>query len=222
MKLYIISFLLGLGLSATLVHAKTSENKINDLLYEVRNNLPIEKDDCIKADATFCGEYIHKHFNDLCHSQCLMSKPEFLALDENRSIIYFSTVIGLGGSGGYQLMIFTLDINTKQVKKLALDFGPTEASLSPDGNYLALCGYDCSIIDTKTGKNVYIKDKASHQISSKEHVYTYMSDLKWIGENKFKFTESRHKDKFKDADIEIEKEFDLPSKKTRELSYKYN
>jgi hypothetical protein len=185
------------------------------------NQLPISESDCFEFEAQHCNEYEKgaKNFWGVCSSLCLLGGVRFVAFHEETGIIYLGSQIGTGWSKSWPAIIYSANIKTKEIKKLILDSGPFDATLSPSGDYLILAGDHILIVNTNTGEN-FSPSRKSH-IKSKDFVYVGYRNIRWLNNDTFQYETIEYTDKFSDkTDLIYEYTFDIRTRITKELGRK--
>jgi hypothetical protein len=199
--------------------------KLGQTLWTITGDqLPVTEHDCMKALALLCSEYdlYYKSLNPnprrpVCSANCILYGPEFLAFDEKLGVIYIGAQIGDGGSGGWTMLTFAVNLQTKKIKPLALEPGTVKASLSPSGTYLTLYGGSyLAVINTRNGEEFSILE---HPLT-RGNRFVGITDLKWLDNETIQYQKGEYTDKFagEAANVVTEKILDIRSRKTRNVS----
>lgn len=180
-----------------------TKDKEPGLLWQITSDgLPVKDKDCFEADTILCKDYSDPYLRSLCHGNCVIVGPEFLAFDELNQKIYFYAPLGTGGTGGGPCLLFVGDLSTKSLHKLAHTERPIfDALLSPTGQLLALGRRTdtVEILDTKTGKTIRTVDTG--EVSARKGGQFQMRPARWVSEDRLLVTEEEYRDKFSDQII---------------------
>ena len=141
--------------------------------------LPMNDEICLMADASLCKEQDERYKDGECIHSCISGGAEVLAYDKKASKLYLfasSTAIGTGG-GAY--FLYVADLNKKEIKFLKTENGPFTGDLSPSGTTLLMYGWNSiAIYNILTGKEFVIFEENNWDRGHEK--LHYMGFIHWL------------------------------------------
>lgn len=175
--------------------------------------LPMNNDICLWADATLCSEDKDDFWRGECIHSCISGGANILAFDENSNKLYLTAESTALGTGGGPFFLFVADVNKKEIKFLKTEYGPFEGDLSPDGKFLVLYGRNYIVIyDTLSNMKYEIVEKNNWDTGHERLHYTY--DIHWLSDSQFSYRIGVRHSKFQPSFDEMKENiYDIPSRK---------